>query len=96
MLGVPPGMRLGFKADRGARADRPRQLLEGLHGHQLDAAPASIVEARGDRLVVACGEGTALAVTELQPEGKRAMSAREFLAGRRLAPGAALGRVPPA
>jgi methionyl-tRNA formyltransferase len=65
-------------------------------GHQLDAAPASIVEARGDRLVVACGEGTALAVTELQPEGKRAMSAREFLAGRRLAPGAALGRVPPA
>lgn len=60
------------------------------------AAPATVVEARGDRLVVACGEDTALALTELQPEGRRAMSAREFLAGRRLATGALLKREPPA
>jgi methionyl-tRNA formyltransferase len=39
-------------------------------------------------IVVACGEG-ALRVIELQPAGGRRMSAAAFVAGRRLAPGAA-------
>ena len=43
--------------------------------------PGTIVEAHGDDLVVACGEGTELAILELQPEGRRTMTAREFLAG---------------
>jgi hypothetical protein len=30
---------------------------------------------------VACGDGTELAILELQPEGRRIMTAREFLAG---------------
>lgn len=49
-------------------------------------APGEILEARGDDLVVATTPG-ALRILELQPEGRRAMSAREFLAGRRLRPG---------
>jgi methionyl-tRNA formyltransferase len=46
-----------------------------------------LIEAHGDRLVVACGDGTALGILEIQPEGRRPMSARDFLAGRRLSPG---------
>lgn len=33
------------------------------------------------QLVVGCGAGTALAIDELQMEGKRRMSAREFVNG---------------
>jgi methionyl-tRNA formyltransferase len=49
-------------------------------------APGTILEARGDRLVVAAGAG-ALRILEIQAEGKRPMTARDFLAGHRLAPG---------
>jgi methionyl-tRNA formyltransferase len=48
--------------------------------------PGTILEADGDRLIVATGDH-ALRLIEIQAEGKRPMSAREFLAGHRLAPG---------
>ena len=44
-------------------------------------APGEIVEAGADRLRVACGEGTVLAIHEIQPEGRRRLPARAFLAG---------------
>lgn len=44
--------------------------------------PGTVVRAQADELIVACGEGTALRILELQPEGRRTMTAREFLAGR--------------
>lgn len=46
------------------------------------APPGAVLRASGDELTVACGHGTALQVLELQPEGRRTMTAREFLAGR--------------
>jgi methionyl-tRNA formyltransferase len=46
------------------------------------------VHARGDELIVACGGATALRILELQPEGRRTMTAREFLAGRAAVEGA--------
>lgn len=49
-------------------------------------APGAIVAAAPDDLRVATGQGT-LVVRELQAEGRRPLSAREFLAGHRLAPG---------
>jgi methionyl-tRNA formyltransferase len=52
----------------------------------LRGAPGEILKAVGDELIVATGDG-ALRLIELQPEGRRAMSAREFLAGRRVAAG---------
>jgi methionyl-tRNA formyltransferase len=52
------------------------------------APPGTVVRAHGDEIVVACGEGTALRVLEIQPEGRRTMTAREFLAGRGIADGA--------
>jgi len=48
--------------------------------------PGTVLEAAGDRLVVAAGEG-AVRLHQLQAEGKRAMTPREFLAGHRLVRG---------
>jgi methionyl-tRNA formyltransferase len=59
-----------------------------------DTPPGSVLDAHG-RLLIACGEDTALDILELQPEGRRPMAAREFLAGRRLRPGARLAASPP-
>jgi methionyl-tRNA formyltransferase len=42
-------------------------------------------------LAVAAGDGKVLRIVQLQPEGRRAMSVREFLSGRKLSPGATLG-----
>jgi methionyl-tRNA formyltransferase len=43
--------------------------------------PGTILAANGDEFVVACGDGTELEILEIQPEGRRTMRAREFLAG---------------
>ena len=49
--------------------------------------PGSILTASGDDLIVVCGGGTLLRVLEIQPEGRRSMLTREFLAGRRIRAG---------
>lgn len=52
----------------------------------VDVEPGTVVAAQGDELRIGTGSGTLL-ITELQAEGRRATRTREFLAGRRLAPG---------
>jgi methionyl-tRNA formyltransferase len=52
-----------------------------------DAAPGTIVDVSADAIHVATGHGERIAIEQLQPEGRRPMSAREFAAGRRLKPG---------
>jgi methionyl-tRNA formyltransferase len=47
--------------------------------------PGTIVGAAGDDLRVATGDGT-LRLLQVQPEGRRPMDVRDFLAGHRLAP----------
>ncbi len=62
-----------------------------------EVAPAAggeagtVVEAAGDRFVVACGGATRLAARELQLEGKRRMTAKDFLNGMRVSVGSRLG-----
>jgi methionyl-tRNA formyltransferase len=63
--------------------------LSGAHTSQ----PGTILEAAGDRLIVAAGEGT-VQLLRIQAEGKRAMTPREFLAGHRVSPGDCLTAVP--
>jgi methionyl-tRNA formyltransferase len=58
---------------------------------QLPFPPGQIIEARGDRLLVACGQRTALRVAELQTEGGRRLSVRDFLNGTHIAAGQRLG-----
>ena len=60
--------------------------------------PGTIIDADGDRLIVATGDGV-LRLVEIQAEGKRPMTAREFLSGHRLAAGdrfESAVRLPPA
>ncbi len=51
------------------------------------AEPGTVVVAQGDRLEFAAGDGQALAIDEVQPEGRRRMAVRDFLAGHPLAAG---------
>lgn len=55
------------------------------------AAPGTVVGASGDGVRIAAGLGSMLTVTELQVEGKRPMSAREYLAGHPVALGTRFG-----
>ena len=50
-----------------------------------------ILRAQGDELIVSCGDETGLSLHEVQPEGKRRMSVRDFLNGSRLKAGERLG-----
>ena len=52
--------------------------------------PGTVVEAQGDRLVLAAGAG-ALRLSSIQPAGKRALAADEFLRGYRVQPGERFG-----
>jgi methionyl-tRNA formyltransferase len=69
-----------------SRAELGRAELEG------DAAvPGTVLDVQRDELVVACGFESTLAITELQPEGRRPMRVRDFLAGHPVAVGARFG-----
>jgi methionyl-tRNA formyltransferase len=50
--------------------------------------PGTIVDISRDAIHIATGHGGVIALEELQPEGRRPMRTREFLAGRALQPGA--------
>jgi methionyl-tRNA formyltransferase len=56
------------------------RMREGAEG-----SPGTILEA-GPRLVVACGEG-AVSIATLQAEGRKPLSAAEFVRGERVSPG---------
>jgi methionyl-tRNA formyltransferase len=49
-----------------------------------DLLPGEVIMAHGDDLVVQCGDKTELRVIEVQPEGRRRMSVRDFLNGTHL------------
>ena len=57
---------------------------------QLRFPPGQIIEAGRDRLIVACGDGTALRLLEVQLQDSRRLSARDFLNGAHLSAGECL------
>jgi methionyl-tRNA formyltransferase len=65
---------------------RKSAVAAGVRGN-----PATVIRAHGDELIVGCGNDTALRILEIQPEGRRTMSSREFLAGRALSIGERVG-----
>ncbi len=59
---------------------------------ERSTAPAgSVVEAAGESLSVATRDGRVLRILRLQPEGRRVMTAREFLAGHPVRVGSRIG-----
>ncbi len=84
----------GFQPWPGAYTSfRGRSLaLHGLKISSLHVAAGELV-VENDRLIAGCGHDTALEILELQPEGKRRMSARDFIHGYRPASGEKLGNL---
>jgi methionyl-tRNA formyltransferase len=69
-------------------------------GKNLNVWAARVVEQRiaqgelaviGEQLFAGCGQGTALELLEVQPEGKRRMAVKDFIHGYRLRSGERLG-----
>ncbi len=64
-----------------ASGDPLRLILEKVHVETAPTAePGTVLEAKGDRLAIATGEG-ALAIDAIQPAGKRVLLTGEFLRG---------------
>lgn len=57
---------------------------------KTDKAPATVIKSDGE-LVVACADGTSISFTEIQPEGSKRMTARDYLVGHKIAVGSKVG-----
>lgn len=66
-----------------------RYLLHrtALTSERTGAAPGTILRASGEDLAIATGGGAVLRVVQIQPEGRRAMTVRELLAGHAIPAG---------
>ncbi len=83
----------GFQPWPGAHTTlRGKKLIVHRMGlAEADGCEAGILLVRGDLLLVGCGEGTVLELQEVQMEGKKRMSAAEFLRGYQVKSGERLG-----
>jgi methionyl-tRNA formyltransferase len=66
-------------------------LKSAIDERDSDQPPGTVIEVSPDAIHVAAGFGSRLAITEVQPEGRRPMTARQFLAGRPVQVGARFG-----
>ena len=81
---------LESRVDSRSEAEASPHIQDSPH-IQGEAPAGTIVEAHGDNLRVLTGDGV-LRIVRLQMEGRRPVSAREFLAGHHLSPGARFTR----
>ncbi|MGC2187476.1 MAG: methionyl-tRNA formyltransferase [Candidatus Sulfotelmatobacter sp.] len=82
----------GFQPWPGANTKFRGKNLQLWRASALDRAlPSSELKMEDDRLLVGCGQGTAIELLELQLEGKKRSSAADFIRGYRPAPGEKLG-----
>jgi methionyl-tRNA formyltransferase len=84
----------GFQPWPGAHTTlRGRKLIvHKMHvaRHTTSGEPGTLA-VQGDAITVACADGTAIGLNEIQTEGKRRMSAAEFLNGYQIRSGERLG-----
>jgi methionyl-tRNA formyltransferase len=66
-------------------------IVQKMHVRNGAGGEAGVLVVHGDELAVGCGEGTMLGLDEVQMEGKRRMSAGEFLRGYQVRSGERLG-----
>ncbi len=69
----------------------PVEVLEAPRERAERAQPGTVLAVEPDALVVACGEGTALRIFEVQEENKTRLRVSEFLKGRPIEVGTRLG-----
>jgi methionyl-tRNA formyltransferase len=85
----------GFQPWPGAFATYKRRNLQVQKAQPVEIVTklaAGEIKVEGSRLFAGCGMGTAIEFLELQPEGKRSMSARDFISGYRPQSGQKLGQ----
>ena len=66
-------------------------VLEAKASEESKASPGSI-DVKGGRMLVGCGQGTALELLSIQLEGKKATSGAEFVRGYRITSSEGLGQ----
>jgi methionyl-tRNA formyltransferase len=66
-------------------------IVQKMHVAGVGDGEAGVVKVRGETLLVGCGGGSSIALDEVQMEGKRRMSAAEFLRGNQVRSGEELG-----
>lgn len=66
------------------------KVIKAVAGGKTDKAPAEII-GNNNALEIACGGGTVVKITQLQPEGSKQMSAEQFLRGNSIALGSFMG-----
>jgi methionyl-tRNA formyltransferase len=73
--------------------DGERLILMRTHvtSDTSDQPPGTVVDVSGGVIQVATGQSGRLTIDELQPDGRRAMKARDYLAGHPLQPGVRFG-----
>ena len=69
---------------------RCKVLRTALPGETTEKAPGTVLQADKKGLRIACGDGGALDILELQPDGKKAMAAAAFLLGHPIPVGTVL------
>ena len=69
---------------------RCRILRSALTVETTRATPGVVTAASNGVFAVAAGDGVVLRILEIQPEGKRVMPVRDFLAGHAVAVGTSL------
>ena len=81
-----PGAWFNWRPKAGDEPVRVKALMSKLSEQEHDgAAPGTLLD---DNLLVACGDGSAVRLTQLQKPGARAMDAKDFLLGNKVAKGA--------
>jgi len=78
-------------APRGACQLAPGENLHGRDARATQALQPGRIRVLDQRLMAGCGQDTTLELLELQPEGKRRISAAEFINGYRPQAGEQLG-----
>jgi len=66
-------------------------IVQKMHVAGVGDGEVGVVEVHGDAVMVGCGSGSLLELDEVQMEGKRRMSAAEFLRGNQVRSGERLG-----
>jgi methionyl-tRNA formyltransferase len=70
------------------------KLVAARPAEPATAIPPAELRMLGEKLLVGCGGGTTLELIQVQPEGKKAISARDFVSGYRPTAGEKLGELP--
>jgi methionyl-tRNA formyltransferase len=90
---LEPWPRIATFFHRGGRSQRLvlEEVAVGAAPAPAGVAPGTVLAVDERGIVVACGGGTSLVVSQVVPEGKRGMTAAAFCRGNAIHPGTVLG-----